>query len=73
MWRKATKHETAKRDAKMKAISMMRNKLIWKAWATWRTHCVALAHGHAHAEEKLLACKRRCALILKIRLHVLEE
>ena len=72
MWRKATKHEIAKRDAKMKAISMMRNMLIWKAWATWRTHCDALAHGHAHAEEKLLAHKRRCELVLKIFVHVLQ-
>ena len=71
-WRDATKHAIAKHDAKMKAISMMSNKLMWKAWATWKTQYMALLQGHAHAEEKLLAYKRRFEVISNNILHFLK-
>ena len=61
-WHEKVEYAEVQRHSMLKAIQMLRNRLLSAAWEPWRWRCLALAAGHAQAEDIIMVLRHRSLL-----------
>jgi len=61
-WREEVQYAKVQRHSMLKAIQMLRNRLLSAAWEAWRWRCLALASGRAQAEDIIMVLRHRSVL-----------